>query len=104
LLDGEIDQERLQEAAGKVADAILRYPVHEELDFLEVTEAGATILGDELEQIEDLTGLRLADPLALSVGGRTESDFITLRGCDEGSYCLRVLAASAQVAKVVECI
>ena len=69
-----------------------------------MTEAGVSVLGDELEQIEDFTGLRLADPLPLSVGGRTESDFITLRGCDEGRYCLRVLAASAQVAKVVECI
>jgi hypothetical protein len=104
LLDGEIDQERLQKAAGEVADAILRYPVHEELDFLEVTEAGAIVLGDELEQIEDLLCLRLADPFPLSVSGRAESNFITLRSGDEGRYCLRILAARTQIAKMIECV
>ena len=58
-----------------------------------MTEAGAIILGDELEQIEDLVRLRLADPFPLPVGGRAEPDFITFRSGDEGRHCLRVLAA-----------
>ena len=64
LLDGEIDQERLQEAAGEIADTILRYSVYEKLNFFEVAEAGTTILGDKLEQIEDLARLRLADSIS----------------------------------------
>lgn len=49
LVNGVVDQERLEEIAADIADAVSRNVIDKELDFLEVGEAAAVVVGNGAE-------------------------------------------------------
>ena len=62
-----------------------------------MTEAGAIVLRDSLEQIKDLARLHLADSLPFPVVGRAETDFIAFGSRDNACYGLCLLAVCIQI-------
>src|SRR4029077_13059012 len=102
LLDGVVDEKRLQEIAGNVADAVLGDVIDEKLDFFEVDEAAFLIFGDGAEKLQDFGGGGGADAVTFAGGGVTESDFVTFAESGKGGDGFGVLTPFVQVSEMVE--
>jgi len=77
LLHRVVNQERLEEIAGDVADAVTRDVVDEELDLLKVKESATVVLRDGTEEIENFLGCGFADAAAFAGVRVSETDFVT---------------------------